>query len=167
MTRFKRNIAVSPPENVSLYRLPMKGSNHLAFAEMNFRWRGPVNNDDALRSVVMPDGFTLDEVSGELFEIRDEKLYPRAVVRSPLDRDRKPSIVPLKRFSADTEQVADGWKMLIREWGRVIIRGEIFSSSEEAVDSAKRWLDSNKVGWESYTARVNFRGKPPEWKLFE
>jgi len=145
----------------------MKGSNHPAFVDMNFRWRGSLDLKESLRSVVLPDGFTLNEIDGEFFEIYDKDKYPRAVVKVPADKSRSPAITPIKRFSADTEQVADGWKMLIREWGRVVIRGDVFSSSNEAVESAKGWLNSKRPGWDSYTSRVNFRGNPPRWRLSE
>lgn len=164
MARFTRPAEAVSHAVITPYLLPMKGSSNKAFVEMGFRWRSDIDQQERLRKAVLPEGFTLEETDGELLAIVDSAGYPRSLIRN--STGSAPLISPVKRFTPDVENVQGGWRMLVREWNTVLVRGEILSTGEGAIRAARGWLEENKSGWKSYISRVNFRGDPPRWKLF-
>lgn len=162
--RFRRNIEKTPVEAISPYRLPMKGSRDKAFVEMNFRWRGDYDPKSRLRQVVLPSGFVIEEMSSDLLIVADSNKYPRASIGNP--SEGIPFILPVKRFNPGVEEVSGGWRMLVNEWNKVLVRGKVFATGADALKSGSDWLADNKPGWDSYIARVNFRASPPKWNLF-
>jgi hypothetical protein len=164
MARFKRPAAAVAHAVITPYLLPMKGSGDRAFVEMGFRWREDLVPEGRLRKVVPPEGFTLEETDGELLVLVDSKGYPRSIISNPTASF--PLIYPVKRFKPDVEETRSGWRMLVREWNTVLVRGGVFETGAGAQRAAMEWLKENKPGWSSYIARVNFRSDPPKWKLF-
>ena len=100
-------------------------------------------------------------------EIRDPNGYPRAAARKPTDSNPSPIIVPTRRYDPSSESTSKGWKMIVKEWNRPVLRGSIFANENLAHAAAIKWLNENKPGWEGYASRVNFRGRPPGWNFFE
>lgn len=164
MARFTRPATVIETEDITPYLLPMKGSDDRAFVEMGFRWRGGLNPNERLRRVVLPEGFTLEEADRGVLVIVDSSGYPRSIVNNP--DSSTPIIFPIKRFKPDVEETRDGWRMIVREWNGIIVRGQVFKTGAGAQRAAMEWLRENKPGWSSFISRVNFRGNPPKWKLF-
>jgi hypothetical protein len=163
MAQFIRPDASAGEECISEWCLPMRGSEHSAFVEMRFQWRKQSDADPRYHKVRLPSGFSLVETDGDWIEIRDSNGYPRAAAKTtPV-----PIVVPIRRYDPSSESTAGGWKMVVREWNRPVVRGEVFESEVLAHESAIKWLNEMKVGWEGYTSRVNFRGRPPKWNFFE
>ncbi|MHC4835412.1 MAG: hypothetical protein ACYTCN_05555 [Planctomycetota bacterium] len=164
MARFTRPVEAATHGVITPYLLPMKGSGNRAFVEMGFRWRSDFDLKERLRPVVPPEGFTLEETDGGLLAIVDAAGYPRSIISDPTGKT--PLIHPIKRFQPDVEETKDGWRMLVREWDTVLVRGGVFKTGAGGFRASVEWLKENKPGWSSYISRVNFRGDPPKWKLF-
>lgn len=153
---------------VSETRLPDRGSSHPAFIQMGFSWGELAWDNMRYKDVTLPDDFVLrSTVRREWFEIRDGNGYPRARVYepSPMLMGALPFITPVRRFDPDSEPHIGGkWKMVVREWGRIFVRGKLYATEKDAILAATSWLDETKSGWADYVSDVNFSGRVPEWK---
>jgi hypothetical protein len=168
MAHFTRPDATAREECISNWCLPMRGSSHSAFTEMRFQWRSQSERDPRYRRVRLPAGFVMvDNPESDWVEIRDSNGYPRAAAKRPTDHSPNPIIVPIRRYEPSCESTGNGWKMVIKEWNQPVMRGDVFEDEASAHASAVEWLNEKKPGWEGYTTRVNFRGRPPKWNFFE
>jgi hypothetical protein len=136
--------------------LPDRGSDHPAFRQMGFAWGSTMEQDPRYRCVTLPSGFHIVEVDVCRYEIRDHLGNIRAVVMTPLQRPRIPTIAPVKRFSVSVEAVGDKHRGVVLDRGAALYRTPLFSVQKDAVAKAKNWLDEHRPLWESYTSGINF-----------
>ena len=157
---FSRAIASIQPVVVSDCLLPARGSEHAAFVEMLFLWGEPYGADPRFRSVLMPSGFSLKQISESRWETKDLDGFSRAVVLTPGGRGAIPSVSPLKRFSLGADPLRAGFRGFVSDWDSIVYRTTVRGTQADALCLAKKWLDDNKPWWDSYTSAVNFERRP-------
>lgn len=162
MPTFSRPDAQVGEGSISETTLPMRGSEHSAFAEMRFSWADPVEADPRYRNVTLPPGHLVrDTDDSEVYLVRDKYGYPRAKILLPDELGPVPTISPMRRFDPGAEKKGPLWRMVVFEWGRVITRGLTHKTENEAHAAAEEWLDQYRGGWRSYIAPINFAKPPP------
>jgi hypothetical protein len=153
---FSREVAMVPEIQICAGILPARGSNHPAFVEMLFLWGEAIEDDSRFRRVILPSGFTFVTVDACRFEIRDLEGNVRAVITSPQDGLKIPSISPTKRYSVGAETVGVQHRGVAYDRGSAVYRTKPFQAQQDAVTTARKWLDENKPRWDSYVSAVNF-----------
>ena len=151
---FSREIDSSPAIVASDMVLPVRGSGHPAFVEMRFLWGASLVDDPRFRSVTMPAGFLLKEISESRLEVRDPGGFPRAVVLIPGGRGAMPSISPVRRFSFGADPLRAGFRGFVSDWRSIVYRTAVLPTQADALCLTKKWLDDNKPKWEPTIATL-------------
>lgn len=149
---FSRNVS-SKIFSLSENLLPSNGSNHAAFVEMSFIWKEVLEEDDRLRAVKLPYGFSLKQVDEEKLNIIDSSGFVRSLVSFSKN---SASITPVKRFSFEVISNENGNAGIVRDWDTIVYRTPVSRDQKESVELVKNWLFSHKPRWESYISPINF-----------
>lgn len=153
---FSREVSLATELQPGPGVLPVRGSDHPAFVEMLFLWGEAFEEDPRFRRVILPSGFSFVTVDTCRFEIHDLGGCVRAVILAPQDGRKIPSILPAKRYSVGAEMVGGQHRGVAYDRGNAVYRTKLFATQQNAVATARKWLDDNKPRWDSYVSAVNF-----------